>query len=574
MFSYNALMPNRQQSFDDLGTPLRDVTFCVIDIETTGGSPASSAITEIGAARFEGGRCTGTFQTLVNPGAAIPPEIVYLTGITEAMVGPAPMIEAVLPSLLEFVRDTVIVGHNIRFDLSFLNTALRRHAYQPFSNRSIDTCRLARRLVREEVPNCKLATLSRHFTLRHQPTHRALDDVRATGDLLHLLLERAAGFGVLGLDDLIELPAINRHPNADKLHLTNRLPRRPGVYLFRDRSGTVLYVGKATNLRARVRSYFSSDERRKVLPLLAVTQRIDFVECATPVQAAVLEIRLIQRELPRFNRQAKFWTNYAYIRIETSTRNGDPRVVATRHATSERPAVFLGPFSSLGSARLGAVALREAAVAVGAGWDDHVRHSPHALLAPLHQRMRALAADERFEEAAALRDRAGILSRGIERQRRVTALRNAGWTEISVGDTVLRLDHGRIRFTDARTAEAPDPDAPIPREVVDEFACVIGWLLRIGSGARVETSEGGIAWPARRMPHFEPLSHERDVPTAQTIPAARSRSSTDTRTRPSSARAARPSSIERSALVRPPARSTARPAATSAAAAFNNTMSR
>src|SRR3954470_7513434 len=108
-----------------MGTPLCDVTFVVIDLETTGGSANTCAITEVGAVKLRGGECLGTFQTLVNPGSGIPPEITYMTGITEAMVTPAPRIEAVLPALLEFVgRDAVVVGHNVRFDLAFLQAAL------------------------------------------------------------------------------------------------------------------------------------------------------------------------------------------------------------------------------------------------------------------------------------------------------------------------------------------------------------------------------------------------------------------------------------------------------------------
>src|SRR5256714_13325490 len=124
-----------QRSFDDMGTPLCDVTFVVLDLETTGGSPLNCAITEVGAIKLRGGECLGTFQTLVNPGVAIPPEITYLTGITEAMVLPAPPIEEVLPSLLEFVGDGVIVGHNVRYDLGFLNAALARAGRARLSNR-------------------------------------------------------------------------------------------------------------------------------------------------------------------------------------------------------------------------------------------------------------------------------------------------------------------------------------------------------------------------------------------------------------------------------------------------------
>jgi len=181
-----------QRSFDDLGTPLRDVTFCVLDLETTGPSPATDTITEIGAVKVRGGECLGTFHTLVNPGRAIPPQITVLTGITGAMVGPAPRVEEVLPSFVEFADGAVVVGHNVRFDAAFLDGALDRAAWPRLQRPLIDTCAIARRLLRDEVPNCRLGTLSSRLRLDHQPTHRALDDALATTDLLHLLIERAA----------------------------------------------------------------------------------------------------------------------------------------------------------------------------------------------------------------------------------------------------------------------------------------------------------------------------------------------------------------------------------------------
>jgi DNA polymerase-3 subunit epsilon len=141
----------QQRSFDDLGTPLRDVTFCVLDLETTGGSPTDCSITEIGAVKVRGGECLGTFQTLVNPGRAIPPEITVLTGITQAMVVRAPRVESVLPTFLEFLGDAVVVGHNVRFDLGFLAAALERDERPRLTNAVVDTVALARRLVRDEV---------------------------------------------------------------------------------------------------------------------------------------------------------------------------------------------------------------------------------------------------------------------------------------------------------------------------------------------------------------------------------------------------------------------------------------
>ena len=183
-------------TLDDLGTPLADVTFCVIDLETTGGSPTECAITEIGAVKLRGGECLGTFQTLVNPGCAIPPEITVLTGITHAMVLPAPRIEQVLPALLELIGPgSVIVGHNVRFDLSFLQAALRERGYARLHHPAVDTHALARLLLAGEVADRTLATLAASLDLEHHPCHRALEDALATVDLLHRLLERALDEG-------------------------------------------------------------------------------------------------------------------------------------------------------------------------------------------------------------------------------------------------------------------------------------------------------------------------------------------------------------------------------------------
>jgi DNA polymerase III subunit epsilon len=193
-------------STDDLYVPLYDVTFCVIDVETTGGGPETCALTEVAAAKFRGGECLGTFATLVDPCDTIPPFITALTGISDEMVRHAPSVPGVLPAFVEFVHGSVLVGHNVSFDLSFLNAALADNERLPLENLVVDTLALARRLVDSEVPNCRLATLASGLELEHRPAHRALDDVMATADLLHRLIEDATGFGVFQLGQLVELP--------------------------------------------------------------------------------------------------------------------------------------------------------------------------------------------------------------------------------------------------------------------------------------------------------------------------------------------------------------------------------
>jgi hypothetical protein len=200
-------MNSWKASLDQLGRSLSETTFVVLDLETSGGSPSLGAhITEIGAVKIRGGEIVGQFQTFINPGTPIPYFITALTGITDEMVFEAPRINEVFPSLLEFLgpeNETVFVAHNAPFDLSFLKAAAVLHEFRWPKFVVIDTAKLARRVLsREEVSDCKLGTLANFFNATVSPTHRALDDVLATVDVLHGLIGRV---GSLGVNTLAEL---------------------------------------------------------------------------------------------------------------------------------------------------------------------------------------------------------------------------------------------------------------------------------------------------------------------------------------------------------------------------------
>ncbi len=291
-----------QLSLDDLGRPLIDTTFCVLDLETTGTNSQRDLICEIGAVKVKAGETVGTFHTLVNPGVALPPQITVITGLTDAVLAPAPRIEQVITSLRQFIGDAVFVAHNASFDLGFVKAAFERAGIDDFAPTVVDTLTLSRRLFRDEVRNFKLGTLAQRFGIENRPSHRALDDALATRDLLYLLIERAAGWGVTGLDDLVAVGKLTGHPQAKKLRLTESLPRSPGVYLMVDDHDVVTYVGKATNLRQRVRSYFGNDERRSVIPMLRHLSRIEHIATPDVFTAEVLERRLISSLAPRHNR--------------------------------------------------------------------------------------------------------------------------------------------------------------------------------------------------------------------------------------------------------------------------------
>lgn len=292
--------------FPDPSVPLHSVPFVVVDVETTGGSPSCGSLTEVAAARYRGGELAGTFRTFVRPDERISPFITALTGISDAMVASAPRAGQILPSLLEFIGGAVLVGHNVRFDLSFLDHALSSTGREPLPNPVVDTLAVARRLVRgdDDVPNCQLGTLSACLRLEHEPSHRALADVLATGDLLHALLERAGSFGILDLGELLALPELLGHPQARKLRATTTLPRQPGLYWFTDARGRWLYIARATDMRSAARSHFLPPSRRHTNRLLRQMHAVGHLPVPDPRSAAALQQVLIDRWSPPFNQPA------------------------------------------------------------------------------------------------------------------------------------------------------------------------------------------------------------------------------------------------------------------------------
>jgi DNA polymerase-3 subunit epsilon len=509
-----------QASLLDLGTPLRQVPFVVLDLETTGGSPADCEITEIGAVKYVGGELTGTFHTLVDPGVPIPPTITVLTGITQAMVIEAPRITEALPALFEFVGDAVVVGHNVRFDMSFLDAAAQRLGYGRFPNRRADTLALARRLVGEEVRSLRLSSLAAHFRSPVTPTHRALDDAKATAHVFFELLERAGALGATHLEDLMRLPTARGRPHYDKIALTDGLPRRPGVYLFADLDGEVIYVGKAKNLRSRVRSYFYGDTRRTIATMMRVLRSIDHVTCATELEAEITEVRLIHAHRPRFNRRSRPPKSSHWVRL---TDERFPRLSLVRSIRTDALA-HLGPFRSRRRAQLvmnalwdatlirrcltkggrSSAACRFAELGVALcpcdGSIDEPTYrrlavepllsgidaDPAALLDPLAERIRRVAHERRFEEAAELRDRHRALETAIADRQRWRALEDAGliWAERSDGVGAL-VDHGRFVASwrvggapplTTYLGEHPGSDTPGDVALAEEARLVWRWL--------------------------------------------------------------------------------------------------
>lgn len=428
-----------QATFDDIGRPLSQTTFVVLDLETTGSSPATGAgITEIGAVKVRGGQVIGEFQTLVNPGEPIPAFITVLTGITQSMVTPAPRIEEVFPAFLEFLgphQENVLVAHNAPFDIGFLKASAANQDYLWPKYQILDTARLARQvLLRDEVINCKLGTLAQFFRTETSPNHRALDDAKATVDVLHGLLERVGSFGVTTFDELKGFSTRITSAQREKKHFVNSIPETPGVYIFRGPKDEPLYVGTSRNLRSRVRTYFTSSETRKrIQEMIAIADHVDTIVCATVLEAQVRELRLISEQRPQYNRRSKSQEKATWVKI---VKNPHPKFSTVRGSESLNDSLtWVGPFSGSEDASLALQAINSSIGNPSEFNKDDVRE----VVTKLNEKMSVLALDEKFEEAAAVRNQLGSFVRGVSRGARIRAL-----TRIPELVAAQRLTHNEI----------------------------------------------------------------------------------------------------------------------------------
>jgi DNA polymerase-3 subunit epsilon len=555
-----------QLSFADVGSPvtpdelsLRDTTFVIVDLETTGGRTKSTAgarpdaITEIGAVKVRGGVVLGEFATLVDPQRSIPPQIVQLTGITTAMVSAAPTIDAVLPMFLEFAgldRGTVLVAHNAGFDTGFLRAAAQQCDIAWPRAQVLCTVRLARRVLsREEAPSVRLASLARLFAVSTQPTHRALDDARATVDVLHALIERVGNQGVHTYAELRSyLPDVTPTQRRKRV-LAEGLPHRPGVYLFRGPSGEVLYIGTAVDLRRRVGQYFTgADPRGRMKEMVTLAGAVDHVECAHALEAGVRELRLLAAHAPPYNRRSRFpqrwwWvalTDEAFPRLAVVRAPRHDRAVGPFRARADATdtAALLARFTGLRTCtnRLGRSALHgslcaEAEVspcpaardvtamqyaAAVARMATLVDGADNAALTAAIDQVTALAERRHFESAARLRDRTAAAIETLWRGQRLRAL--AALPELTAatpdgqgGYHLAVVRYGQLAAAgNARRGVPPMPvvdaitagaqailpaEAPLGGALVEETALIARWLTAPGVRiVRVEGTRDAAGW--------------------------------------------------------------------------------
>ena len=329
--------------------PLEAARYVVVDLETTGLRPGRAAICEIGAVRLEGLTHAGTFQTLVDPGVPLPPVVTSLTGIEDRDLAGAPSPVLAVQRFLDFASGAVLVAHNARFDIGFLDREVELVEGRRLAAPVIDTVGLARRLLAGRVARASLSSLSHFFGTSTRPCHRALPDAEATAEILLRLIGLAQERGARTVADLGRLAAPRTRRVYDKRALAFGAPSSPGVYLFVGKGEQILYVGRARNLRERLRSYFRTDRQRPAVEAaLAAVERIEWRVLGSELEAALEELRLIREERPPANARSSRPDRYLYF-----GRRGDRIVVSSTPSP-------LGPIRSRRRAELAARALQGA----------------------------------------------------------------------------------------------------------------------------------------------------------------------------------------------------------------------
>jgi DNA polymerase III epsilon subunit family exonuclease len=334
--------------------------FVVLDVETTGLQPSRQRVIEIAIACFSGGAATNLWESLCNPGRNVPKYIIKLTGIDDDLLEDAPTFDKIADTVCELLTDTVVVGHNVDFDLSFLNAELDRVGRPALVNDRVDTLALATRL----LPGLRKPTLNAlalRLGVSEQPRarHRAGPDATLTGTVAVALLEHARDAGYQSLDELKSISRpVTRRPRERMARASSvvdrsilaTMPRAPGVYLMRDANEHVVYVGKAKNLRERVGTYFSQPlgYTRKMDGLIESLSRIQVEVVGSELEALLLESQLIRRYQPRYNTALRSHEQYPFIRIDVA--NPWPRVSLAK-ARKDDGAQYFGPFRSAATAR-------------------------------------------------------------------------------------------------------------------------------------------------------------------------------------------------------------------------------
>jgi DNA polymerase-3 subunit epsilon len=278
-----------------------DSPLAFVDIETTGGHPGVHRVIDVAVIGMTGDRVDFEWQTLVNPGVRIPSGITELTGIDDGMLVDAPPFERIAAELREKLAGRVFVAHNVRFDYGFIRrefAALETAWRAP----SMCTVRLSRALY-PEMPRHNLDAVIEHHGIAVDSRHRAMPDAVVLREFWRRV---RAAWPAGALQDAMDRASLRATlPPALSQDLADDLPESAGVYRFFGDDDALLYISKANILRERVLDHFRRGASAKSCELAARVRRVDWIETAGELGAALLEARELREHRPVYNRHAR-----------------------------------------------------------------------------------------------------------------------------------------------------------------------------------------------------------------------------------------------------------------------------
>jgi DNA polymerase III subunit epsilon len=269
--------------------------YAILDVETTGLSASiGEKITEIAIYIHDGKEVVDSFETLINPEKKIPYRIVQMTGITNQMVQDAPKFYEVAKKIVEVTDGKVIVGHNVRFDYSFIRHEFKSLGYE-YKRETLDTVKISRKL----IPGRRsygLGKLCKDLGINNHARHRAAGDAFATTQLFELLL---------GIDDKLLNSNTNGIRSDRNRSLVEKLPNAPGVYYFSNADGELIYVGKSINIHDRVLSHLNNNLQKRAVEMKDAIADVSFELTGNELVALLLESSEIKKYQPLYNRQQR-----------------------------------------------------------------------------------------------------------------------------------------------------------------------------------------------------------------------------------------------------------------------------
>ena len=303
--------------------------YTIIDVETTG---QSNRMTEISVFKYDGETVIDEFTTLVNPETYIPQHITALTGIDDHMVADAPRFAEVAQDILDITEGTIFVAHNVNFDYKVISGEFERIGIA-FTRKKLCTVRLSRKLLPGHR-SYSLGKLCNALNINLQNRHRARGDVQATVILFELLLQQPEAGEVFKEFLNNNSKEATLPPNLPKVSF-EALPNTAGIYYFKDKKGTVIYVGKAINIKKRVLSHFYN-KTKKAQDMVRETRDIDFESSGSELIALLMEDAAIKHHFPIYNKVAKR-TIQSFAIFSYEDRNGILHLASNKARLTPNP---------------------------------------------------------------------------------------------------------------------------------------------------------------------------------------------------------------------------------------------